>query len=116
MLNKTLLPTEAKVELQKWQMFQKCNTGWCIACLQFICTVMAISFGNDKCCVLQGLLVQYLRKMFSHVSIEYWNTIRHISYFLSFFGANIFKHIVPSFTAVDLLLKSNQNDRVISPG
>ena len=72
MLNKTLLPTEAKVELQKWQMFQKCNTGWCIACLQFICTVMAISFGNDKCCVLQGLLVQYLRKK---NSIEYWNTI-----------------------------------------
>ena len=26
---------------------------------------VAISFGNDKCCVLQSLLVQYLRKMFS---------------------------------------------------
>ena len=50
--------------------------------------------------------------MFLHVSIEYWNTIRHISYFLKLFWGEHFLHmqIVPSFTAVNLLLKSNQND------
>ena len=40
-------------------------TGVCV------CTVVAISFDNDKCCVLHSLLVQYLRKKLSHVSIEY---------------------------------------------
>ena len=50
-------------------------------------TVVAIGFSNDKCCVLQNLLVQYLRKMFSHVSIEYWNHNKaHFIFFKAFLG------------------------------
>ena len=73
-------------------------------------TVVAISFGNDKCWVLQSLLVQYLRKMFLHVPIESRNTIflMYFYFLKAFLGRKLL--ILPSFTAVNLLLKSNQND------
>ena len=50
--------------------------------------------------------------VFSHVSIEYWNQNKaHFIFFKLVWGENFqYMQIVPSFTAVNLLLKSNQND------
>ena len=59
--------------------------------LFYLCTVVAIRFGNDKCYVLQSLLVQYLRTFFHmfYKILEY-----NKAHFIFFGGAktlNIYK-------------------------
>ena len=45
------------------------------------------SHGHDKCCVLQSLLVQYLRKMFSHVSqVSTVYKKAHFTFYKAFLG------------------------------
>ena len=86
-----LLTLSPKISIA-WQWNDKWYTDRSVLHRVFMYS-RAIGFGNDECCVLKSLLVHYLRKMFSHVFIQYWNTIRHISYCLKLFGGEYFQYM-----------------------